>query len=117
MTRASRRANGRGTGGRGGVRAYRQRRAAFPGDRRDAAGPRAAGRILRAAPAPMPDPLPEDPTPTDPVPAEGPSVEAVAAGDPGGEAPPPRDISGLIGPTLVGMVAGVAIVLLLLWLT
>lgn len=31
--------------------------------------------------------------------------------------PAPRDISGLIGPTLVGMVVGVGVVLLILWLS
>ena len=62
---------------------------------------------------PDPDPLPENPTPLDPSPPDGePDDEA-----PDDQAAPPRDISGLIGPTLVGMVAGVAIILLILWLT
>ena len=57
----------------------------------------------------MPDsrPPPDSPTgapePADPAPAD--------------ERPAPRDISGLIGPTLVGLVAGVTIILLVLWLT
>ena len=52
---------------------------------------------------PDPDPPPLGPRPVAREPAE-PDTGA------------PRDVSGLIGPTLVGMVAGVAIVLLLLWL-
>ena len=64
----------------------------------------------------MPD-LPDDPPPVAPgaAPASG-DVEPDGVG-PGDDAPPPRDVSGLIGPTLVGMVGGVAVVLLILWLT
>ena len=121
-------------GRRGGVRAYRRRRAAFP------------GRAILRPPAPdlMPDaPTPEEPTPggaSDPVrPAQQPDLPGAPAlaadfsqpapsvphlpeagpeaAEPETKEPAPRGPAGLIGPTLAGMAVGIVVILAIIWLT
>ena len=64
----------------------------------------------------MTDPCTTDPSPTDPPPVD--SLPTPDADTPPADAPEPvvHGPKGLIGPTLVGMAIGLAVILALIWL-